>query len=110
MKSMLRNFSAITMLLIFALLIQNTCPRGYAGKSTVVASCSHCPYKQISTTPAKSGLNILSNHSAHMPLFVLAMPDPLPVSSLIAAAAPHRGIPNVYEDTLPKELLRPPQA
>ncbi len=101
----------IIALLIFALLIQNTCPHGFAGKSTVFASCSHCPHKQMFKSYGESGqLSIISNHMADMPLFVLEMPNPQPTFQLVLIASPQPIIPNSYKNTVPDELLRPPQA
>ena len=107
---MQHKFSAIITLLVFALLIQNTCLHGFAGRSAVFASWSPCPHKQMHQLPAEGGLSSISSHAPHMPLFVLEMPDPLPVFNLIAAVSPHPVILKSYKDALPKELLRPPQA
>jgi len=96
-------------LLIFALLIQNTCPHGFAGKSTVLASCSHCPHKQTLTAYAESGqVSIIPNHLVHMPLFVLEIPHSQPTFELVSAASPQPVIRNRYKNTFPDGLLRPP--
>ena len=36
---------SIIFLLAFALLIQNTCPHGFAGKTAVARACTNCPYE-----------------------------------------------------------------
>ena len=101
----------IISLLFFALLIQNTCPYGMAGKSTVAASCSHCPQKQILKAPSSVGqLSIVTGHSSPFPLFVLAMPHTRPAFRLTLVATPQRSIPNSYKNTYTDELLRPPRA
>ncbi len=98
-------------LLIFALLIQNTCPQGLAGKSSVVSQCSHCPYKQ-QHRPAPTGgeTGILSHATSHPPLFVLDIPDTRPTFGLAALATPKPVIPNAYKNAAPEELLQPPRA
>jgi len=96
-------------LLIFALLIQNTCPHGFAGKSTVFASCSQCPHKQmLKAHPENGQLNIISKYLVHMPLFVLEMPNSRPTFQFLSAASSQPAIPNSYKNTFPDELLRPP--
>ncbi len=103
----------IIVVLAFALLIQNTCMHGYAGKSAVFASssCSHCPYKQMHKAPAANDRSsIISNHPDHLPLFVLEMPNPLPVFRLEPAAYPQPIILSAYKKSFPNELLRPPHA
>jgi len=98
-------------LLIFALLVQNTCPQGFAGKSTVTATCSHCPLKQT-LKPAALGdkLGITSHAPRHLPMYVLDMPNTQPTFRLVAIASVHPFIPNTYKDTAPSELLQPPRA
>jgi len=96
-------------LLIFALLVQNTCPRGFAGKSTMLASCSHCPHKEMTRSHSENGqLSIISNRPVHMPMFVLEMPNPQPAVQLVPVASLRPVISNRYKKTLPDELLRPP--
>jgi hypothetical protein len=101
----------IVSLLVIALLIQNTCPYGMAGKSSVAASCSHCPQKQILKEPSPDGqLVIVSGHASPVPLYVLAMPHTHPTFRLTPIATPQSSIPNSYKNALPDELLRPPRA
>jgi hypothetical protein len=98
-------------LLIFALLIQNTCPHGFAGRSMVLASCSHCPHKQMLKSQAEIGqLSVISTPLVHMPLFVLEMQNPHPAFRLMSVASLQPVMPNGYKNTLPDELLRPPHA
>jgi len=98
-------------LLVIALLIQNTCPKGFAGKSTVTASCSHCPLKQAHKPVAESGKPGITSHApVHLPMYVLDLPDTQPAFRLMAAASPQPAIPNTYKNTAPDELLQPPRA
>jgi len=108
---MRHKFFIIILLLMFTLLIQNTCPHGFAGKSSVTASCSQCPYKQTHA-PATEGkaLGSISNASAHLPMFVLDVPITKPIFRLTPIASPQPVIPNTYKNTAPDELLHPPRA
>jgi hypothetical protein len=108
---MRHTLNTIISFLVFALLIQNTCPFGMAGKSTVAASCSHCTHKQVLTPPSLDGqATIVSDHASPFPLYVLAIPQPHPALRLMPAASPRSSIPNSYKDALPEEHLRPPRA
>jgi hypothetical protein len=101
----------ILLLLIVALLIQNTCPQGFAGKSTVAASCSHCPQKQAHTPVSESDtLGSISHAPAHLPMYVLDIPNTQPTFRLIATASSQPVIPNIYTNTAPDERLHPPRA
>ena len=111
MNYMQHKLYTIIALLIFALLIQNTCPHGFAGKSTVFASCSQSLHKQMLNAHTERGqLNVISKHLVHMPLFVLEMPNSHPAFQLLPVASPQSVITNSYKKTLPDELLRPPHA
>ena len=83
-----------------------------AGKSTVAASCSHCPQKQMLKEPSPDDgqLRIVSSQAQPFPLYVLAMPHVHPAFQLTPIATPQPSIPNSYKDALPEELLRPPRA
>ncbi len=97
-------------LLIFSLLIQNTCLHGYAGKSAVLVSCAHCPFKQIHkpTTEDKTYRGI-SHAPAHLPMYVLDSSNTQPIFRLATLALPGPVVPNMYKNTAPDELLHPPQ-
>jgi hypothetical protein len=103
--------SIILFLLIFTLLVQNTCPKGFAGKSAVTASCSHCPLMQT-CKPATDGdtFGSISYAPAHLPTYVLDLPSTQPIFRLAAIASPQPVTPNSYKNTAPDELLRPPRA
>ena len=104
------GISIILFLLVFALLVQNTCPQGFAGKSTVAASCSHCPQKQTHRLAEGNTLSSISQGPAHLPMYVLDIPIARPIFRLVAAASPQPVIPNTYKNTAPDELLHPPRA
>ncbi len=98
-------------LLVIGLLIQNACPKGLAGKSTVTASCSHCPLKQVHKPMTESGTPGITSHApVHLPMYVLDMPDTQPAFLLMAATSPQPVISNTYKNTAPDELLQPPRA
>lgn len=101
----------ILLLLITALFIQNTCPRGFSGKSTVVATCSHCPQKQMHRTITDGdNFSVISQPETRLPMYVLDLPGIQPAFRLASLASPRPVIPNTYKDTDPDELLQPPSA
>ncbi len=101
--------------LALSLLVQNTCPHGYAGKTSVVRTCGHCPH-QRDREARKTVMQTVKMEPAvqkqvsHPPLFILAFQEkmhtfqPVPVETAPAFLA-HR-----YQDAGPYELLRPPHA
>ncbi|HTG00533.1 MAG TPA: hypothetical protein VK654_08105 [Nitrospirota bacterium] len=101
--------------LIVGLLVQNTCPRGFGGKTTVAASssssCSHCQHTQTQKLNVEGSMfSSISRAPAHMPMFVLDIPNTQPAFRLVATASPRSVIPNTYKNTAPNELLHPPRA
>lgn len=111
MRLMWYRIQIILLLLVFALLVQNTCPHGFAGKSTVAATCSHCPWKQMHNPPTETEqLSFASHPTAHLPIYVLDMPNTQPAFRLSAIASPQPVIPNTYKNATPDELLHPPRA
>ena len=105
------RISLLVFLLAIALLIQNTCPHGYAGKSTVASACSHCPQKQVhKKVPEGTALSGVSQAPAHLPLFVLDIRTTRPVFRLAAVAIPQPVIRNPCKNTASDELLQPPRA
>jgi len=96
---------------VLALLIQNTCPQGFAGKSTVASNCSHCPQRQEHKPATEGGtLNSISPAPAHLPMYILDIPNTQPTFRLVAVAINQPVIPNTYKNTAPDELLHPPRA
>ncbi len=98
--------------LALSLLVQNTCPHGYAGKTSVVRTCSHCPHKLDHAAPANTVKIVptVKKQSSPLPLFVLAVQektaalDPAPLETAPAFLADR------YRNAEPYELLRPPHA
>jgi hypothetical protein len=103
---------AIIFLLAFALLIQNTCPFGAAGKSTVAESCKNCPMHHSFTVTADNGHKLLVSDatSVHFPLFVFSVPKTIHTFQLNPIKTIRPVLADNYTDALPDELLRPPQA
>lgn len=102
---------SIIFILAFALLIQNTCPFGAAGKSAVTASCKNCPLKH-SFVVSLDGQKVLVSDSSsiHFPLYVFAVPKTVHTLQLAPVMSARPVLADQYKDALPDELLRPPQA
>jgi hypothetical protein len=108
---MMRTLSPVIALLVFALLIQNTCPFGAAGKSTVAASCEHCPLKHHSLVSLDGQKNIVADASlVHFPVYVFAVLKTIHTFKLEPIKSAHPVLADSYTDALPDELLRPPRA
>ncbi len=102
---------SIIFLLAFALLIQNTCPHGFAGKTSVASMCKHCPLKQDKSLASDGQKKIVSASSqVHFPLFVFAIPKTIHTFQLNFVKSARLILADRYKDALPDELLRPPQA
>jgi hypothetical protein len=101
----------IIILIAFALLLQNTCPFGAAGKSTVAASCEHCPMKGNRVVSTDGQLNIVYESSpVHFPLFVFSVAKTIPTFRPEPVQTTKPILADSYKDAAPAELLRPPQA
>jgi len=109
---MLRTLKPVILLLALALLVQNTCPHGYAGKSSVASACDHCPMKKHFAAPSASAKTTVASvpSSDHFPLYVFAVQKPIHTFQLEPVTSARTVLANCYEDALPNELLRPPQA
>ncbi len=102
---------SIIFILAFALLIQNTCPHGFAGKSSVAAACKNCPMKKHQSVTSEGQKTFSSNPSqVHFPLFVFAVPKTIHTFQLNPIEIVRPILIDRYKDALPDELLRPPQA
>jgi hypothetical protein len=107
---MRHKFVTIIVLLIFALLIQNTCPHGYAGKSSMVSPCAHCPLKHVhAASPDRRSILVTVSSSLHIPLFVFAASKTVTAFQHGPTAFLDPPLAKSYEDALPEELLRPPE-
>jgi hypothetical protein len=102
---------SIIFILAFALLVQNTCPFGAAGMSTVTSPCKHCPLKHsfVVSSGCQKSL-VADSSSAHFPLYVFAVPKTVHMFQLIPVNSERPILANGYKDALPHDLLRPPQA
>ena len=102
---------SIIFILAFALLIQNTCPFGAAGKSTVAESCKNCPMQHSLTVTTDGQKHLVSDASSvHFPLYVFAVPKTIHTFELDPIKSPRPVLADNYKDALPDELLRPPRA
>jgi len=105
------RFRSIIFILAFALLIQNTCPFGAAGKSTVAASCGHCPFHHGFVVASDGQKNIVSDVSpVHFPLYVFSVPKTIHAFRLDPVESVQPTIIDNYRNISPDELLRPPRA
>jgi len=102
---------SLIFILAFALLIQNTCPFGAAGKSTVASSCEQCPLKHSCIVSPDGQKNLVSDFSSiHFPLYVFAVPKTIHTFQLNPIKSTRPVLADKYKDALPDELLRPPRA
>ncbi len=107
----MRKLKLVIALLAFALLIQNTCPFGAAGKSTVAAACGHCSMKHNFLVSTDGQKELVSDPSpVHYPLYVFSVPKTVPTFQLSSIQSPQPLLADNYQDALPDELLRPPRA
>ena len=107
----MRKLRALIVLLAFALLIQNTCPMGAAGKSTVVSACGQCALKYSGMAPPDGKKNLVTDSSSmHFPLYVFSVQKCMHTFQLVPIMFVRPLLANSYEDVLPHELLRPPRA
>jgi hypothetical protein len=108
---MMRKLSPVIVLLVVALFIQNTCPFGAAGKSTVAASCEHCPLKHSSLISLDGQKNIVADASSvHFPVYVFAVPKTIHTFEFEPIKSARPVLEDGYPDAFPDELLRPPRA
>jgi hypothetical protein len=105
------KFRPIILLLALALLIQNTCPFGTAGKSTVSHACGHCQMKHAVTAPPIGQKQLVSDSSSvHFPLYVFAVPKTVHTFQLSPVKSARPVLADFYQDAQPDGLLKPPQA
>jgi hypothetical protein len=100
----------IVFLLSFALLIQNTCPFGAAGKTAVSSLGRDCPLKHrvvVSDCVQKNLAPVFSTDQ--FPPYVFEAPEAIPAFQTAPCPSWKMVRANGYEDALPDELLRPPR-
>jgi hypothetical protein len=101
---------SIIFLLAFALLIQNTCPMGAAGRSAAAASCKNCPLKHSFIVPTDGQKNLVSDSSSiHFPMYVFAVPNTIHTFQYEPITSARAVLAKSYRNALPEELLRPPR-
>lgn len=129
----------IIFLLVFALLVQNTCLHGFAGmtsftgdhghcpamittvafpggqkipSSDLPSNCGHCP-SMTSTVASPDGPKLLSSDRhipVNFPMYVFTVPKTALAVHLQRQRPPQPTLVNGYKDALPDELLKPPRA
>jgi len=97
--------------LVLALLLQNSCPFGAAGKSSIMTKCAHCPFVRHAAG-ASPGLAAWTTDKSprHFPLFLFTTVKPghsFKVDALMEEA-PRPAIH--YAGAFPYKLLKPPNA
>ena len=108
---MILKLRSVIFLLTFALLIQNTCPHGFAGKTSLASACATCPMKhRLMTSQAGQDKIVSDSPLTHFPLFVFAVPKTVHTFQLEPSKSLSPVFTDRYQDALPDELLRPPQA
>jgi hypothetical protein len=108
---MMLKLRSIIFLLAFALLIQNTCVHGFAGKTSLASACANCSVKHDPITPQDGGKRNISGASpVHFPLYVFEVPKTSHTFRLEPIKSARPVLADSYKDALPDELFRPPQA
>jgi hypothetical protein len=108
---MIGKLRPLIFLISFALLIQNTCPFGAAGKSTVAAMFGHCCLYHNLFVSSNGQKNLVSeNLSIHIPPYVFAAPKTINTLRLYPVKSVQPALTDQYKDISQDELLRPPGA
>ncbi len=106
----MRKLTPVILLLVFALSIQNTCPFGTAGKSSVTASCERCPLMHGFVMPSNGQNTVMSDASSvHFPHYIFAVSKTISSVRITPIASKGPILANDYQDALPDELLQPPR-
>jgi hypothetical protein len=101
----------IIFLLALSLLLQNSCPFGAAGKTSIAPACGHCPLmRHCAKATAGQTAFASGSPSIHFPLFLFAVSMQNPTFRLepFLHAAPL--LARYYGDIAPREILKPPRA
>ncbi len=101
----------VSFVLALSLLVQNTCPHGFAGKTSVARACGHCPHK-LDATPQKTAKMepAVKKQAAHLPLFALAVQERTAALKPAPLETAPVSLSQPYRNAEPYELLRPPHA
>ncbi len=102
----------IIFLLSFALFIQNTCPYGMAGKSSVASTaCGDCPFKHSVVLSQDSQNTLVTDSSTvHLPHYIFEASDLVRTVRISPVASDRPLLADDYHDALPDELLQPPRS
>ncbi len=101
----------LLLLLTFSIVLQNTCPYGFAAKTSFAAPQTHeCPMKKGGHSPAEERDSVDGNTDKTLyPAFVLSLPelqDIMPCSQMNSAYTP---LPSGnYKNPFKDPLGRPP--
>jgi len=97
--------------LVLSLVVQNTCPFGAAGKSSVVPKCGPCPLmRQVSNASEGQVAWVSDTTPPHFPLFLFTT---VKIGHTFQIHAQSGGAPLLalhYTEAYPAELLIPPKA
>jgi len=108
---MRRALVLIVCCLVLSLVIQNTCPFGAAGKSSVVPKCGHCPLmRQCATAPEGQATWSPGSTPSHFPLFLFTA---VRLDHTFQVGVASGSMPLLvihYKEAFPAELLIPPKA
>ena len=109
----MRLMRALLFLLAFSLVVQNTCPYGFAGKTAFAAPYTHgCPFKKAHHGPPKDKASVDENMGkVFCASFVLSIPDVQALSLRLQANASFFPMPfDNYKNPFKEPLIRPPAA
>jgi len=108
---MMAKLRSIIFLLAIALVIQNTCPFGAAGKTTLASACTHCPSKHSMIVSPNGQSKLVSDSSSiHFPLYIFEVPKTIHTFHLALFNSSPPSLIDMYVDALRDEFLRPPKA
>lgn len=102
---------ALFFLLAFSLVLQNTCPHGFAAKTVFAAPQTHdCPFKKSHNTPGKDHDSVDDNSGRPLyPAFVLSVPDVRPIIFRIKKDSDYMPLSSAgYKDPFKEPSLKPP--
>ena len=109
---MRRTLLLIVSCLVLSLVIQNTCPFGAAGKSSVTPKCGHnCPLmRHCSGVPAAKTAWTSDHAPVRFPLFLFTAVKPGHSFRVDALAEEAPLLSIHYAGAFPNQLLKPPNA
>jgi hypothetical protein len=100
---------SIILYLIPALFIQNTCPFGAAGKSSIVPKCGHCSMMRHCSRAPEGQKKPADNKPQRFPLFIFTVADAKPLFRLDRHIRPEPRQQVDCKEPFPAELLKPPR-